>query len=891
MKPEQWQRVQDVYLDAADQDEAQRSSFLDHACAGDPELRTEVESLLRADAIADPVLDATMEELVLLMENDGSGDTPQRAGPYRIEAELGRGGMGTVFRAAREDDGYDRIVALKIVSEGRADAATHDRFRREQQILAGLEHSHIARMYDAGVSDDGRPWIAMELVDGVPIHRYCDERKLDIDARLRLFEQVCAAVEYAHRNLVIHRDLKPSNILVTPDGVVKLLDFGIAKLLSDDTGRTASTREPLTQMQHRVLTPEYASPEQLDGRPLTTTSDVFSLGVVLHLLLTGRAVQRGDDQAPHSGPSTLVLRTTAEVDGATVEELARTRGCDPPTLKRRLAGELDLLLLKAMRAEPEERYLTAAALLDDLVRYREGQPLVARAPSFTYRAGKFIRRNRVPVAAASAVLITAIGGAGLLAVQQSRTADQRDRAELEAQRANEVTAFLLDMFVANDPGQALGDSVTVREILDRASERVMVDLADQPELQSRLLQTMGDVYRGIGRMDDSRRLLERAMELYDDEVIEDPAAEADAANRLGILYDNLGEYEAAESLYRRALALRQDVLEPPDTELSEILHNLGLTLGTLSRTDEAEGYLSEAVSMDSALMVGDTSGALGYSLNSLAILHYQTGDLSRSADVFEEALDIRRRTYGELHPRVATTLGNLGAILTISGDHHRAIPFLRQTLDMNRQIHGASHPDIANSLHNLASSLSAIEAWDEAEPLLREAMAMNIEALGPDHPEVALNLNSLGRLYRDRGDLAAAESLLIQADELATQSLPDDDFRRAIVAQSLGSVRAMDGRCEEALLDFRRAVRINTAGQGVDHYRTAAAESEVASCLAAVGREPEAEAILLRTYPLLIDQLGADADESRRVRAYLRTLYSGLGRMDEAARYSEPSGS
>ena len=456
MDPDRWERVQDLYLEALERPASGRARWLEAACGGDSELRREVEELLVAAGGGDPVLDATLDDLVLLVEPEEGGDAPPlaplRAGPWAVEEEIGRGGMSTVYRARRADGEYAREVALKVIHPAGHPEEVARRVRRERRILASLEHPCIARFYDSGVLEDGRPWLAMELVRGEPIQAWCDRRRLTVPQRLALFEQVVAAVDHAHRKLVIHRDLKPSNILVTEAGEVKLLDFGIARLLDPggEEGEGASPpagpggvhgdapvpeedREPLTRHDQRILTPEYASPEQLRGEPLSTATDIYSLGVLLHHLLVGRR--------PEGSPATL---PSAQRD---TEGAAAARSTTPPLLRRQLRGELDTLVLKALRPEPEGRYPSAAALLDDLVRYRSGRPITARPASFAYRARKFAGRNRGSVTAGTVALLGLVGGL-VLAVQQGRV------ARMERDAAREVTTFLGGLVTATDPFRA-----------------------------------------------------------------------------------------------------------------------------------------------------------------------------------------------------------------------------------------------------------------------------------------------------------------------------------------------------------------------------------------------------------------------------------------------------
>ncbi|NBC17317.1 MAG: protein kinase, partial [Bacteroidetes bacterium] len=454
---ERWEQIDRLFAEALERPPDERTAFLRARCGNDVALYREVVTLLKSDAEAESVLGESVTAfaapLLPALEADlADGFAPgERVGPYRLQHEIGRGGMGAVYLAERVDGQFDRRVALKVIKRGMDTDEILHRFRFERQILARLEHPHIARLYDAGVTDDGRPYLAMEYVDGQPLHRYCDGRTLPVDERLRLFQTVCAAVQFAHQNLVIHRDLKPSNILVTEGGAVKLLDFGIAKLLSDE-----ATGAPLTRTGVRVLTPEYAAPEQRTDSVVTTAADVYALGVVLYELLTGRRPLAPDalpDTAPEP-PSTAVTKPTerSHADGTTTtltpETVSTARQTSAERLRRRLRGDLDVIVLKALRPEPERRYASAEAFLEDIKRHLDGLPVQARPDTLGYRLRKFVQRHTAGVAAAAAVLALILAFSVL---HTTRVTQERNLARQERDKAAEVAAFLEGLFDASDP--------------------------------------------------------------------------------------------------------------------------------------------------------------------------------------------------------------------------------------------------------------------------------------------------------------------------------------------------------------------------------------------------------------------------------------------------------
>ncbi len=481
LTPERWKRVESVLDAALELDPALRPDYLMTSCQGDLELRAEVERLLHSCARAEGLLaGAAPAAFGALLQSPGDEAIPEgRIGPYRVLGVAGRGGMGVVYLAERADDQYRKRVALKLLRRGLDDPHLVRRFLEERQILAALDHPHIARLLDGGVTSDGLPWFALEYVEGEPIDRSCDRRRLPVEQRLRLFLAVCDAVQYAHRNLVVHRDLKPSNILVTPVGKVKLLDFGVAKLLAG--GEAPDTT--LTRAGWRAMTPEYASPEQVRGEPVTVASDVYSLGVVLYQLLAGQRPYRLRNRVPNEiervvleeqpgPPSAAAARGDAEAAGA--------RGTTSDRLRRRLAGDLDLIVLQALRKEPERRYPTVDRLASDLRRHLQGLPVSAAPDRWHYRARKFARRHLVGVSAAIGFVLLLAGFAALTGLQSARTARERDRAE-------RVSAFLTELLRSPDPFRGRGAAITVREVLDSAVQRLPRELGRQPGLQADLL--------------------------------------------------------------------------------------------------------------------------------------------------------------------------------------------------------------------------------------------------------------------------------------------------------------------------------------------------------------------------------------------------------------------
>ena len=766
MTPERWRWLQEIFHGAAGLEPAEQQAYLDDACAGDAELRQEAGALIASGRNA-----ADLPDQVRRAASAALGSAPPmgtRTGPYRIVKEIGQGGMGRVFLAVRDDDQFQRRVAVKIAHAAQAPELL-SRFRSERQILAALDHPNMARLLDGGTTEDGVPYLVLEYVEGEPIDRYCDAQQLPVPERLQIFRAVCAAVHYAHQNLVVHRDLKPANVLVTPDGTPKLLDFGIAKLLKPELLAQAPL---LTTALHRPMTPEYASPEQMRGEPVTTVSDVYSLGVLLYELLTGCRPLRLEGQGPTEfarivsevepeRPSVAVLWPAERADGRTAEERSRSRRTSPEKLRRMLEGDLDNIALMALRKAPARRYASADQLADDLRRQLEGLTVRARKDTIRYRTRKFIRRNRywVGTAAAFFALVTAFG---INRAQLARAlAEQRDQARQEAETAQHVALFLQDVFRLADPDEEHARTVTAREILDRAAERLGPPGQERPEVHAALLDTIGNVYRHLGLYSRAEPLLQQALDERRVTLGEDHLDTALSLLHMGELRREQSRPVEAETLLRSALRTRERLLGARHLATAEALEALGVALRDQRKSAEAESLLRRALAIREAAAGNDPEVAS--TLDRLAEVLDDKGELAEAEAVTRRALEISRRRPGD-HLDIARYLGRLGAILRRSGE------------------------------------LKAAEAP------LREALATRTRLLGPDHPIVALNLDNLANLLRDRGELASAEPLYRRSIGIYERVVGEDHLGLAAVRADLADLLLKQGRLDEAEELFQRSL-------------------------------------------------------------------------------------
>jgi len=855
MTPDRWNRVKDVLDEALDRPAGkERDAFLDEACAGDDALRVEVESLLAgSDGEVSRFLSEGIPEADRtdsLFERDAALEEGARIGPYRLDGLLGRGGMGTVYRAVRADGQHEREVALKVIRPGLYSDNIAQRFRAERQILASLEHPGIARLYDSGLSGDGRPYFAMERVDGTPLGRYCEEAACSIDQRLRLFEKVADAVAHAHRTLVVHRDLKPSNMLVTADGAPKLLDFGIAKLLDDE----AIADAPVTRTGRPLMTPAYAAPEQVRGEAITPATDVYALGVVLYELLTGRRPYRFEKRTPShieevicetrpEPPSTAATRQDAAAD---TQESSSSALPPPAHLKRRLRGDLDRIIMKALRKEPARRYASAAELADDLRRYRDGLPVEARPSTWQYRASKFLRRNRWRVAAATVLLLLLAGYAATVTVQSRRLATERDRARTNAEKAEQVSAFLTNLFEAGNPNVAQGDTITARELLARGVERTEA-LADQPAVQAEVQSVIGRVYTQMGRYTKATPLLEEALSTRRTLPTDDPASSeqlASSLHNLGANQQVLNEVERAERLYREALTYWRTLPDARRTTMVETLNNLAGILRAQSDYDAARPVLRETITMARRLD-GERKEVLPVALANLAEIRHREGDYPAADSLYREALEMGTEVMGEHHPYVLVARSNQAELYRESGRLNRAEELQRAVLEVRQSRYPEHAVRIALSRTALGHTLRAQDKHDASMPVYRTALTSLREHVPDNHVYVADALNGLGAALIATGMPGQADSLL------------------------------------------RESLSIREEKRGPQSWEAAESKSFLGASLAARERYAEAEPLLHDAHATLRRTRSSDDPYTRQTLRHLVQFYADWGRPDRAAAWRD----
>jgi eukaryotic-like serine/threonine-protein kinase len=812
---------------------------------------------------------------------------PDRIGPYRIFDTLGEGGMAIVYLAEQAEP-VKRQVALKILKPGMDSKQVLARFHSEERALAVLDHPNIAKVFDGGITKHGRPYFVMERVRGIPITDYCDTHRVSTEGRIKLFVSVCSAVQHAHHKGLIHRDLKPSNLLV---GVVdgepqaKIIDFGIAKA----TSPTLGGQTLYTKIGQLIGTPQYMSPEQADitGLDVDTRADIYSLGVVLYELLVGappldlvaigdQAVKMALLEKDPARPSTRIT----QLDD-TKEEIAKARNTDASSLRRELAGDLDWIVMRAIEKDRTRRYETANAFAMDCRRFLDHQPVLARPPRPGYLLARFVRRNRVVVAATTVAAVAIIGGAVAATVGFVRASEAEQVAVHEAATANRVSDFLIELFRVSDPSEARGNTITAREILDRGAEDIGTELVAEPKVRARLMETIGTVYLSLGLTEPAQRLLDEALStiatIYGADGIEYAGTQVIAAE----LERFLGNFEKSEELLRQSLDTYDSQLSPGDARIGAALEVLGQVLYYQGRHEEAEAVQREALDIflakygEGSIQVAGLYSNLGSTMDNME--RYEEAE-----QMFKEALEINRNVFGEYHPGVAAALNNLALVYEDLGRMEEAVDLLEEAVSVHSKVYNGEHALLAESQAQLAGAMGFLGRIDEAVALYQDSIAMLKRTVGREHELTARAMDSLGVLYLRTSRYEEAEPLFLQSVELYKSLMGERHVNTGRALNNLAALMFLSGDYARAEPYFRESLSIREETQGDAHTDVANSRNNLADVLNRLGRYEEAEPLASQAAEGYAAALTAEHWRSANARNIHARSLVGLGRLDEA---------
>jgi serine/threonine protein kinase len=866
MSRARWQRIQAVFKEVIDSGPTERAARLANSCQNDTDLRNSVESLLASDQRSeDPLQNAVGAAAESLLQEHQDRLLGTHIGTYRVASILGHGGMSTVYRGERDDSQYQQTVAIKVLHHATLHPRLRSRLHSERHILATLDHASIARLIDSGDLEDGTPYLVMEHVDGESIDAYCDSRTLPVRERLELFVQVCAAVQYAHRNLVVHRDIKASNIFVTGNGNPKLLDFGIAKLLAPES---LSYTLPVTRLQERILTPENAAPEQVLGRPITTATDIYSLGVLLYQLLTGRSpyrllsysqlqLERAICMDNPARPSQAVVAKLSGEKDSDRSRVAHCRGLSPIRLRARLSGDLDAIIAMAMRKEADRRYPSVEAFADDVNRHLLGRPVLARQGDWRYNTAKLLRRHMLAVSGFSAVFLGLALVAGVTLWQNHRIELAREATAQERDRAQLVSAFLVDVFSQADPYHAQGREPTAKDLLDRGAEKILGNVSLQPEVRAQLLESIGLAYRRQGLSERAIPLFELAVTIRRQERPFDEHRTAAALANLARALTDGGHLIPAEAYLKDALDMSRHGDESPSLETADILVQLGqFELDAKSEPQYASKLLSEGLAIYRAAL-GDQRLAVASTVSSLASAALWLGDLPLAERYQREAMNIFQAAVSRNHPDRAVALARLGYILTQGGKYQEAEQVLNEALDIERNVFGANDQRVAEVQSHLGILYDRQGDLARAIKATQTAVAIATDRLGLNHYLTGFYLADLANLHMKAHDLAAAETSARQALAVYAQALPTRHLYVASTRQLLGEVLLQRGAVAAAEVELRAALDINTALAGADSWRTARSQASLGWALILRDDAAEGEPMLVAARTRLLATVGA----------------------------------
>lgn len=924
MKSEKWCKIEDLFEKASNLSPDERISYLKNECGNDSEIFDEVVSLLEADDNIHPVLNKKASDLINIEHK--LNFVGQQIGSYKIVEEIASGGMGTVFLAERSDGVFEQKVALKIIKPGLSTISIIRRFQNERQILANLQHPNIARLFDGGVTDDRRPFFTMEYVEGIPIDEYCDENKLNINERLDLFKKVCETIQYAHNNLVIHRDLKPSNILIQKNGEIKLLDFGIAKVLSAESEN--EDLPTITQTEIHLMTPEYSSPEQIRNSKISVSTDIYSLGLVLYKLLSGKSAHDFQSRTFNEfekvicdqqiiKPSTIINNSISE------SKVFENRKVQPEKLRKILNGDLDNICLMALRKEPERRYASVEMFAFDIQRYLDDLPILARKESITYSARKFIIRHKTAVIANIALFFIING---LILFYTIQLKEQRDKANLEAKKAEQVASFLQDLFLVSDPNESLGKTITARELLDKGASKLKISLDEEVEVKSQLLNTIGKVYTNLGLYNSAEEIFLILRENKDLPLVDKSTyvetlinlaivyrfeGKYDSAgvmlknirnNRdnyfennsplLAKLYNNLGGYyyetaqfDSSDYYYKKAVLLIRNSYGSRSIELADVMYNLGVLEFDSGNLSKSDSLYRKSLELYTELR-GELDAKTATAQNELASVLRYTGKFDEAEVLYNKALETRIKIFGDNHPDVAHTLNHLSRLYYNQEQYEKAEPLVRKSLEIRENLYDSTHPEISASKSSLAGTLMGLNKYEEAEKYYRSAYEASLKKFGKTHHYTPALLSNIGYALMEQQKYDEAENAMLSALEMLDNLGSYRPTYKSVRVIKLAELYNRTNRFIEAEKLLNEEIKMLKSKNLDDSWFIGLAESELGYSLHKQNKDIQAEGLLVNGYNILKEQKGDNSSATITSLKKIVDFYKVKGRMDKVEEYS-----
>ncbi len=888
MNKQQWQRIKSLFNQALEQPAKQRESWLRQNTQQDEEIRQHVLQMLQTDdGSGSSITHAVANGLQTLISDQFAIRQGDRLGAYEIIALIGEGGMGAVYEGRRIDKEFQQRVAIKLIQSTAVNSLTLQRFQTERQILANLNHPNIARLLDGGTTEQGLPYLVMEYVQGIPVIEYCQQNRLNIEHRIKLFLQVCAAVKYAHERLIVHRDIKPANILVTDEGQVKLLDFGIAKIIEGEEPALPASE---TRSEVRLLTPESATPEQVLGHSITTRTDVYALGNLLYQMLTEQKLFDFEqenrlvlerlicEQTPQK-PSQAIQPDFSLLQAST-SSLVRS---SQQKLCKTLQGDLDTIILKALQKEPERRYDSVEQLVDDLQRHLKNFPIHARPDSLGYRAAKFFQRNRLLASVASLFAVSVILFIIVVLIQSSALKKQTERALLEADNAQQISDFMINIFESSDPNVNAGEDLSAKQLLDAGKQKID-DLDAKPLLQSRMLLALGRVYQKLGDYEQALQFINRAVELIQNNPQADVILRNDMiTNRADLEYE-LGEYATSEASYRESLALLESQ-DQPDEDLI-INTQLGLVAVLSEQYKNAEALpIQQQVLQRQIEKHGENSAEAGEAWTFLGHVLRKLSRHAEAEDVLKKAVEAKRAAYGNQHLETAHSLNQLARTLTFTKKFDEAEKAALEGLQIRSNIHQGDHVEVAASLGNLAHIMTAAEKYPRAAQYRLESLNMIKAIFGDEHPYVPGTLGSLASLYRKSGQLELAVQTFQQSIAVFKKLSDQPTIKWASPLCGLGQAYLDLHQPDQALPAIRQCHDIRLQLMPAVSWEIGSSHNQLGQAYFDLKQPEQAERHWLQAYSIYQSTLDVDHEKIRNLKQQLFQFYQSRGETDKAETY------